>query len=97
MNLVTHQHAVKILNEALKADPTAINKLFLSRVACNEELSQHKTIQVRGYESGSEPQPPNVGVLGLINGIFGINDNNGNGFIYMQLNEGKIDRFFVKG
>lgn len=96
MESITAQHAVKVLNEALKADPTAMNKLFFTRVACTEELSQHPTIQVRGYETGNEPQPPNVGVLGLINGIFGVNDRN-YGFVCMVLEDGKIDRFEIMG
>ena len=38
--------AVEILNEALAADPVAINRLFLMEVGVNDALRDHPTIQV---------------------------------------------------
>ena len=69
MHILTPEQALKTLNEALKADPVAINELFKHRAQCNEELANHPTIQVRDYPDG---EPTSIGMLGLINGIFGI-------------------------
>lgn len=45
---------VEILNEALEADPDAINALmFGSRVYCNKALDEHPSIQVGAFRRGS--------------------------------------------
>lgn len=60
-------HAIDILNEMLALDPTATHLLVETRVPCNDQLEQHPSIQIGG-EAGS---PTVVGVLGVLNGIFG--------------------------
>lgn len=67
---ITAEYAVKILNEALALDPEAIRGLCCRRVPCNEALSLHPTIQVGRL--GDEWE---VGLLGILNGLFGINGN----------------------
>jgi hypothetical protein len=52
-----------ILNDAVKADPVAMTDLCESRVPCNDELADHPTIQVCGFD------PIVVGMIGVINGI----------------------------
>jgi hypothetical protein len=76
--------AISVLNSALKADPAAINYLVNARVMCNKELAEHPTIQV-GKDSRYKGEVHWVGLLGIINGLFGIDDE-GWGFI-----EGYID------
>ena len=92
---ITSEQAVKILNEALEADSVAINQMFSHRVACSERLANHATIQVRDYQRDGDPSIPNIGVLGLINGIFGISLD-GCGYIQTEIDEmNEIVRFSV--
>lgn len=67
---------VFVLNRALKADPVAINALFAHRVECNEALADDSTIQVRNYDG-----PVSVGILGIVNGLVGINYETDQGYI----------------
>ena len=64
--------AVRILNEALEADPKAINRLMDSSVPVNDKLANHPSIQVRARPdaSGNRLRP-----LGLIDGLFGTRDD----------------------
>jgi len=87
MNLLAIRDAVRILNEALEADPEAVNRLFNHRVRVNEALTLHPTIQVASLsvkdarpEDTSEVRVSTLGVLGLINGLFGV-DVDGWGYI----------------
>lgn len=83
--IVDVDKAIEILNEALKADSIAISQLIGNRVLANKNLCDHPTIQC-GDDS--------VGMLGIINGIFGISVNRkGYGFISCVEEEGKIVRF----
>ena len=59
---------VMVLNEALAADPDAINRLFAHREWCNAALADHPSIQVVSRESRWGTLT-DLGVLGLINGI----------------------------
>lgn len=94
---VTIEQLLAFLNEALTADPEAITKLFNTRVACNDTILNHETIQAghgdpetgRVLDSGGVPV---VGILGLLNGLFGI--KRGWGRIAMnQDDSGKITEF----
>ena len=94
--------AIEVLNEALAADPKAMQELFLKRVKVNTaELWDHPTIQV-GTLPSIDPEAEDDGSiwlrpLGLINGLFGVDDRNW-GFIAMDMAEdGLIDKFFRIG
>lgn len=91
-NLDAIRQAVRVLNEALAADPDAIEELFGHRVQVNEVLADHPTIQV----TGSIGEPPTMNVLGLINGLFGVDDRDW-GFIASEHDneKGRIERFVV--
>lgn len=67
--------AIKRLNEMLAADPDAITALVRHRVSCNRPLAEHPTCRVRRIDDAFD-----VGLLGVINGIFGLNDE-GKGYI----------------
>ena len=69
---VTPKEVVELLNDALDKDHRAIEELFNFRVDCNHTLANHSTIQVRNETDGSN----SLSVLGIINGFFGVNDNN---------------------
>ncbi len=58
---------LKTLNEAVVADPIAIQELIDHRVPTNETLANHPTIQVRAELGG--PTILEVGMLGVINGL----------------------------
>ncbi len=92
---ITAEHAVKILNDALEADPAAINELFRHRASCNEALAEHSSIQVRAYAKEREhAAPPTVGFLGLLNGIFGMKPS-GYGHLQSEVENGQIVRFSI--
>lgn len=65
-------HTIRLLNEALKLDPQAVTALIEHRVPCNDQLADHPSIQC-----GHPPDQPTarVGLLGLLNGIFGADEN----------------------
>ena len=86
---VSLEKVVEFLNDALEKDRTAISKLVNDRVDCNDELAEHDTIQVKCYEGEQS-----VGLLGLINGLFGKNEK-GWGYLSALIDEdtGKVDEF----
>lgn len=91
---VTPEHAVKILNEALDADPVAINELFRHRTSCNDALAGHASIQVGAYPEDKYPATQTVGLLGLLNGIFGTKPD-GDGHIQSEVEDFRIVRFSI--
>ena len=84
---ITIKEVIDVLNDALSKDRYAVEKLFFDRKECNEKLAEHETIQI-GFSNGVY----RVGALGLINGMFGI-DENGYGAIMMILEDGVITKF----
>ena len=84
--------AVRVLNEALEADPGAMLALMNFGVTVNQTLADHPTIQVWSKEE-TDGQGYRLRPLGLINGLFGV-DIYQWGYIAMSLNEdGTIDKF----
>ena len=82
------QQAIDVLNEALAIDPYAINALMKLEVVCHAGLGRHPTIQVGAQQHRLTLRP-----LGLINGLFGA-DEDGWGFICMKTDEdGRIVEF----
>ena len=67
---VTIQDAVDLLNEMLKADSHATASFIALQTPCNNELAEHPTIQANGYG----PTAPSIGPLGVINGLFGVDE-----------------------
>lgn len=76
--------AIRVLNEALEADPKAVARLLEASVVVNDDLAAHPTIQC-GVDDGVVRLRP----LGLINGLFGIHEN-GWGYI-AAVAERKLD------
>ena len=66
---ITPQDAVDYLNDLVKRDPDAIRFLMIHKVQCNQALADHPSCQVDGY-SRQDGQCC-VGMLGVINGLFG--------------------------
>jgi hypothetical protein len=65
--------AVRILNELLKLDPIATQKIVETRVPCNEGVVNHPTIICAEDGSGV----PVVGLIGILNGIVKLEDPEG--------------------
>lgn len=63
---MTPQQIVDLLNEAYKADPSAMHALIANRVPCTDKLRDHPTIEV---DDCGTPGYPKVGLLGILNGI----------------------------
>jgi hypothetical protein len=63
---VTVDSALVLLNACMALDPKAMHALIESRVPCNDALADHPTVQVLSVDG-----QPHVGILGLINGLFG--------------------------
>lgn len=68
-------YIVRFLNDLLVKDRDAIEKLIEARVECNDAMADHDTVQV--VPVGSKCF---VGLLGILNGIIGINSK-GDGYI----------------
>jgi hypothetical protein len=90
---VTLDEVIDLLNDAVSDDPWAMDMLLEQRVYCNERLANHQTIQVRKAEPlvvfntqmSEEISRWQVGILGILNGIFGI-DERGMGRIQAVFN-----------
>ena len=74
---------LEVLNRALLKDRVAISKLFVGsscKVSCNKDLADDDTIQV-GSAKRWNRDVSTVGALGIINGLFGVDDATGYGAI----------------
>jgi hypothetical protein len=58
------KEAVNFLNELLELDKPTIEKLVAFRVRCNDELTDHKTVQVV-----CDGDSCRVGLIGIVNGL----------------------------
>ncbi|MFA5025090.1 MAG: hypothetical protein WC503_01085 [Candidatus Shapirobacteria bacterium] len=85
--------AIRVLNEVVAADELAMRALINYRVPCNKALAEHESVQVGTYHEASKETGYSVGILGIINGLFGV-DSEGWGFIGADLGkDGSIIRF----
>lgn len=69
---VTLTECINYLNSLVDCDKNAIHALVSNRVPCNQELADHPTCQVFTQNYGFH-----VGLLGIINGIFGVREIGG--------------------
>jgi len=68
---ITIDDAINFLNELIALDEDAMTELVNQRVICNEGVAFHPTVQV-GINENREYI---VGIVGILNGLFGINTN----------------------
>ena len=66
------EQAVALLNEMFRLDPVGMKALVNIRVGANEALAGHPTVQVAKSSIGGYV----FGILGVLNGIFGCDENN---------------------
>lgn len=93
---VTPADAVKLLNQALKADPKAMHELVETRASCNNKIAGHPTIQC-AVETGAVTGRTSysVGLVGILNGIFGCQPGTSVGFIAARFDRNKLVEFEV--
>ena len=89
---ISVERVIELLNELNSLDPAFMANFIAGRIPCNAALGEHPTVQT-GLHEGSY----NAGPLGILNGLFGIKDDEprkGWGPIAAMVNEdGSIDRF----
>lgn len=66
---------VEFLNSLLKYDWEAVQELVQTRVKCNKRLADHPTVQVGLNQDDSGVSEYYVGLLGILNGYFGVYDD----------------------
>ncbi len=81
------QETVDFLNSLLTIDRVVITALFSVRISCNKDMADHPTVQV-----GAEGNYYQVGMIGILNGLFG-SDKNGWGHISAEYDNGTIKNF----
>jgi len=91
---VTIFEAVDLLNAALKLDRDAMEALVETRVPCNAAFVGHPTLQVQLGQEGGPDSSATVGLLGILNGIFGA-DAEGWGAILAHYDEYRLTAFSV--
>jgi hypothetical protein len=92
---VSIDDVIAFLNELIALDNDAVVQTTLHRVACNQALADHPTVQVAPVynEFGAEIQGAyTVGFTGLINGLFGVGER-GQGSIRYVMQDGELVRF----
>ncbi len=77
---ITAEEMLHYLNGLIVLDRRAISTLFLIRTGCNESLENHPTVQVSDDST--------VGILGIINGMFGVNKHGWGPFILIADDDG---------
>ena len=91
-NSINPQDVCDLLNELLKLDYHCVKTLVSHRVRCNEAIAGHPTVQVQKF---IDDEHPKVGLIGILNGLFGIRED-GVGAICCETNEsGKIIKFKI--
>jgi hypothetical protein len=80
------RNAVDVLNRIHSKDRTVLPALIFFRTPCNDELVDDETVQCSLVEGTTDKFE--VGFLGVLNGIFGI-DEKGWGYIYAHFDDEK--------
>lgn len=70
--------AIEVLNRIHAADPTVLPALIAHRVPCNIAVGDDPTVQVGKIDGTDQDE---VGLLGIINGLFGVQGPKAVGFI----------------
>ena len=83
---------ITFLNSLLRIDRSAVTALIGNRVPCNAKMANHPSVQVMLDKDG---QNTDVGFLGVLNGMFG-SDDEGWGSIAVEFDDdsGQIHQFF---
>lgn len=66
---ITLDEAIKFIDSLAEIDPGGLSRLLLTRVPCNAAMADHPTLQVQVIDEGKGEF--SIGLLGLLNGLFG--------------------------
>jgi len=83
---ITANDVCDLLNKMLKLDYDCTHAIVSYRQKCNDLIAKHETIQVQQYE---EDEFPKVGIIGILNGMFGIRED-GMGAICYEIENDRI-------
>ena len=89
---VTVQDTIDLLNEMLELDSDLVDKLINNRYCVNKNIVDHPTIQV-SVDGELDYYHDTVGLLGVLNGLFGVNENNRGAIEMVEDDDGKIVKF----
>lgn len=87
---VTPAHAIAVLNRVHHNDPTVLSSLIELRVPCNDAVQNDPTVQVGRGPNDDEDGPYKVGLVGIINGIFGTMPNGWGWIAYHLRDDGSV-------
>lgn len=93
---VTIDDTISLLNDALKLDPSALKALVEQRVPCNSALHNHSTIQtghISPFDYPLQGGPEGIGLLGVINGLFGVDSEGWRPVSAVFDDDGTLTRF----
>jgi hypothetical protein len=79
---------IDYLNGIQALDPKVLWSLIEARVFCNQEVSDHPTLQVSGTVG-----TPTVGLLGILNGLVGVRPDGWGYITAVYDDEGQLLRF----
>lgn len=88
---ISLDETIAFLNSLLPVNEPALRNLVEHRVACDSNLADHPTIQVQ-----DRPGPGNllcVGFLGVLNGLFGADEEGWGAITAYFEDDGTLDRF----
>ena len=71
---VAVKDVIAMLNELHQLNPELMTDFTLKRFPCNHAIRDHKTVQAFCYGDASLEEPK-VGLVGLLNGLLGIDRN----------------------
>lgn len=91
-DLVYLETVIEYLNELIKLDPHAMDQLVKNRVECNQRLASHPTAQSI-LISEIDGERYEIGILGVLNGLFGIDDQGWGGIVAMFDDNGILMKF----
>lgn len=82
-------NAIEVLNRINEQDPTVLPELFAYRVPCNVGVANDPTVQVGFVNDDIESNQYEVGLLGILNGLFGL-DSQGWGYIVAVMDDNSM-------
>lgn len=90
LDTVTSSHVIAYLNSLLLYDAQAVERLVEFRTPCNSTLRDHPTVQVLEEDGISK-----VGLFGVLNGIFGVNEGGFGAIAAIVEEDGTITKFIA--
>jgi hypothetical protein len=88
---ITLHEVADFLNSLLEIDPSTINSMFSMRMFCSKDLANHPAVQVANPKNWI----PYVGFIGILNGLFGANENGWGRIAAQYSDNNKIEKFII--